>query len=548
MTDNIVQKKLRKALRRLFCFGLLCVLPASSPAQEQQKPQVRQPSAKSASRTSAQNSAGQNSAGPQWMKSAHRGWVAAPNGARPPASIRLASLKAQEEPTGESSDKAPSAAPAAPSPESTAAPEATPAQADVAQNKSVSDPATSGRELTDPQAATPPADPAALPTSPPRTDSAAPSASPVPPSTAAPAASGQSPQQLREPLPVIREKMRESILNRPDNVQPTIPGLSVRGTPTGPSSTGLSDLLIDDLTSNDEIRRQRAQEFQKVQLRLRLLLEQEKQRQAQAKLTQPPVTPPAPNSVVPDQPPVTPDSHAGQNTPHPETVHPVPEMLHPQPELVKPHPAPPPKPLHPNPDSARKDHPGPVVQPEHTDDLPHHDEETEGHETDGGHDPHVEHPTVTARKTVDGTIDHLGLANNLFAVGQFELSLEIYQKVDLSTVSPQQQFWVEYQQASCLRRLGRSAEASNKYRRLADKPEAGSLSELARWWVTTLEHKRQLEKKLAEKPGQAATDEHAPDADHHNKTHAPGVPLKSTPHEDVAAPNASSDSGHSSGH
>ena len=97
---------------------------------------------------------------------------------------------------------------------------------------------------------------------------------------------------------------------------------------------------------------------------------------------------------------------------------------------------------------------------------------------------------------VDGPIDRLGLANNLFAVAEYPLALEMYQQATGPELSSQQKFWVEYQLANCLRRLGNPAEASNRYRKLASQPEAGWLSQQARWWVETLEQIRILEKVL----------------------------------------------------
>lgn len=531
MTNSSDQKKLPAALRRLFCFSLLCALPADSFAQEQQKTQVRQTSARSVSRASGQDTAGQNSSGPQWMKSAHRGWVAVPTGAKPAASIRLASLKAQENPAGSSADTSPAAAPAATPAAPLAVSESPSSPADASNEKSAPASTDSSAELTTPQDATPPA-------------GASPSV--APPSSATPPVSGLSPRMSRESLEAIREKMKQSILNRQENRPVETAPLSPRDVRGESPATGLSDLLMDDLKSDDEIRRQRAQEFRKVQERLKLLLEQEKQRKAQqAKLAQPAVAPPEQIPVTPEKSSLTPDPHPAPDPLHPETPHPTPDSTQPHTEPVKP--GPDAGPQHPTSDPNHRQGPGSLTL--HPDDGPHHDDHkgNEGHETDHGHDLHQEAGQQPAKTTVDGTIDHLGLANNLFAVGQFELSLEIYQKIDLSTVSPQQQFWVEYQQASCLRRLGRSAEASNRYRRLADKPEAGSLSELARWWVTTLEHKRQLEKKLAEKPGQSTDDDHTP-TDQSADAHAPGLPLKSTPREQAVSPKASSDSRHSSGH
>ncbi len=99
---------------------------------------------------------------------------------------------------------------------------------------------------------------------------------------------------------------------------------------------------------------------------------------------------------------------------------------------------------------------------------------------------------------VDGPIDRLGLANNLFAVGEYSLALEMYHQIKGSDFSSQQQFWVEYQIACCLRHLGNPAEASNRFRKLASQPEAGWLSQQAHRWVEHLEKMRILEKAMKE--------------------------------------------------
>ncbi len=104
--------------------------------------------------------------------------------------------------------------------------------------------------------------------------------------------------------------------------------------------------------------------------------------------------------------------------------------------------------------------------------------------------------SLTEKVVVDGPIDRLGLANNLFAVGEYPLALEMYEQTTGPELSSQQQFWVQYQLANCLRRLGNPAEASNRYRKLASQPEAGWLSQHAHWWVETLESMRILEKAL----------------------------------------------------
>ena len=68
----------------------------------------------------------------------------------------------------------------------------------------------------------------------------------------------------------------------------------------------------------------------------------------------------------------------------------------------------------------------------------------------------------------------------------------------MADLTAQQQIWTDYQMANCLRRMGRNAEASNRYRRIAEQPEAGWLSEQSRWWVDVLEQIRQLQSSLEE--------------------------------------------------
>jgi hypothetical protein len=71
----------------------------------------------------------------------------------------------------------------------------------------------------------------------------------------------------------------------------------------------------------------------------------------------------------------------------------------------------------------------------------------------------------------------------------------------MAELTAQQQIWTDYQMANCLRRMGRNAEASNRYRRIAEQPEAGWLSEQSRWWVDALEQIRQLQGSLEEDAG-----------------------------------------------
>ena len=113
--------------------------------------------------------------------------------------------------------------------------------------------------------------------------------------------------------------------------------------------------------------------------------------------------------------------------------------------------------------------------------------------------PTIVHSAISDATVVEGPIDRLGLANNLYAVGDYLLALEMYEQADTVNMTAQQQIWTEYQIANCLRRIGKIAEASNRYRRLADQPEAGWLSEQSQWWVDVLEQMRIVRKGLETK-------------------------------------------------
>lgn len=102
-------------------------------------------------------------------------------------------------------------------------------------------------------------------------------------------------------------------------------------------------------------------------------------------------------------------------------------------------------------------------------------------------------PLRVATAIVDGPIDRLALANNLYATGQLVLALEMYEQIDQSAVSQQDRYWIEYQLACCLRKLRRIPEAQSRFRRLAAQPEAGVLNEMSRWWLDRITDRAALE-------------------------------------------------------
>lgn len=97
---------------------------------------------------------------------------------------------------------------------------------------------------------------------------------------------------------------------------------------------------------------------------------------------------------------------------------------------------------------------------------------------------------------VDGPVDRIGLANNLFAINENVIALEMYQQVETKNLTPGEKYWIMLQKASCLRRLDRIPEAKEAYRRLAGEKDAGFLAKTARWWLDRIEDRVQLTTQL----------------------------------------------------
>lgn len=103
----------------------------------------------------------------------------------------------------------------------------------------------------------------------------------------------------------------------------------------------------------------------------------------------------------------------------------------------------------------------------------------------------------SAIAVTDGPIDRLALANNLFAINEFVLALEMYEQIDRLPLSGGDEFWVEYQIASCHRKLGQLARAQKHYGLLVAQPDAGWLCNLSRWWLDRVNERMKLESDLA---------------------------------------------------
>jgi len=260
---------------------------------------------------------------------------------------------------------------------------------------------------------------------------------------------------------------------------------------TGP--LGLSEPLRSDLDSDDPLKREKAERFLRLRSQLMQLKSRIQQSDTPAEFQQDPDaeqaaadspssgTPPSGSAAVDDEEETAADpdlSLGAENSGNPAGSGLSPNAASPVTEDAVP-------PVPSAVDSASSEDAGQSLKNPEEKSLP----------GETPLDP-ADHSKAPEKAVVDGPIDRVGLANNLYAVGEYRLAMDMYENASAGDLSAQQQIWAEYQTANCLRRLGRNGEASNRYRKLGGKAEAGWLSEQSRWWVEVLEQVRQLEKSL----------------------------------------------------
>lgn len=113
---------------------------------------------------------------------------------------------------------------------------------------------------------------------------------------------------------------------------------------------------------------------------------------------------------------------------------------------------------------------------------------------------------LPADALVEGPVDRVALADNLYALGEYTLAKEMYNRVEMEHLLPAQQFWVQFQNASCLRQLGDTDGAKSQLRILAgQEKDAGWLAHSARWWLDTIDDRAELEQQIAETQRQLDT-------------------------------------------
>lgn len=95
-------------------------------------------------------------------------------------------------------------------------------------------------------------------------------------------------------------------------------------------------------------------------------------------------------------------------------------------------------------------------------------------------------------------IDHVALADNLYAARSYGLALEAYQAAAKGTGPAASRRWANFQVANCYRHLGQTGEAERQYRRVAGDKDAGQLNDYAKWWLQAMEQRSQLSSQLSQ--------------------------------------------------
>jgi hypothetical protein len=114
---------------------------------------------------------------------------------------------------------------------------------------------------------------------------------------------------------------------------------------------------------------------------------------------------------------------------------------------------------------------------------------TEGHET-----PRKEGSEEAGALLTDGMVDPLALGHSLFQTNDFKGALAAYRWVDLTRLKPADRVAVHYMMASCLRKLGKLDEATALYQQVANSKADEMLANCARWQLSSIAWRRNLDK------------------------------------------------------
>ena len=110
-------------------------------------------------------------------------------------------------------------------------------------------------------------------------------------------------------------------------------------------------------------------------------------------------------------------------------------------------------------------------------------------------EPDLDSSMLDQIKIMNGPIDRLSLANNLFASGNIELALEVYKHIDTRQLSPLDKSWLAYQIAGCHRLLGSRDSAKQGYRVVTRESGNSVLGNQAKWWLQNLDRESKMQER-----------------------------------------------------
>ena len=94
-------------------------------------------------------------------------------------------------------------------------------------------------------------------------------------------------------------------------------------------------------------------------------------------------------------------------------------------------------------------------------------------------------------------VNRLRLADSLFGALKTESALKAYESLETDSLDQVDQIWIQFQIASCHRRLGAVEKAEKHYRIVASYKTVDVAVEAARWWLDRLHARDELKGKSA---------------------------------------------------
>ena len=88
------------------------------------------------------------------------------------------------------------------------------------------------------------------------------------------------------------------------------------------------------------------------------------------------------------------------------------------------------------------------------------------------------------------------IAENLYKLGEYKMSLDIYKLIDKDKLEDERKIWVLYQIANCYRKQGLYDDAVKVYKELRDGYEGTYWSKQAQWYIQDIEWSARVEEKM----------------------------------------------------